>query len=403
MTDTRDAPHTNGNGNSHPNDSHAPDRRDLPPAHYTSEARMYTPPPDRSPRRASPAQRREERDDPAARKDRQPDMYASRREFHRRGSPEYGGYAPPNGGGEQEGGWRRPPPIGGGGGGDWLESRRRQREASAVTIWPPSPRSPERELTPERRRKRRRTPESGSEEEEERHKRKHRSERHRHRSSRRKRREESEESEDSEEEERRKRRKERERLGEREEREKEKERKRERSKSLRAEEEGMWVEKADDAPAAPTPAAPAVAAPRAPARAQSDDEEVGPQPAPLHNDALSERDYGSALLRGEGSAMAAYVQSNERIPRRGEIGLNSVEIDTYEQAGYVMSGSRHKRMNAVRMRKENQVISAEEKRSLLKLQREEREKREGEIVGGFKEMLEERLKGALGPALPPKQ
>jgi hypothetical protein len=27
-------------------------------------------------------------------------------------------------------------------------------------------------------------------------------------------------------------------------------------------------------------------------------------------------------------------------------------------AGYVMSGSRHKRMNAVRMRKENQVYAA---------------------------------------------
>ncbi|KZT52996.1 DUF926-domain-containing protein, partial [Calocera cornea HHB12733] len=121
------------------------------------------------------------------------------------------------------------------------------------------------------------------------------------------------------------------------------------------------------------------------------DEEVGPQPAATHNDALHERDYGGALLRGEGSAMAAWVQSNERIPRRGEIGLTSTAIDVYEQAGYVMSGSRHKRMNAVRMRKENQVISAEEKRSLLKLQREERQKREGEIVGGFKEMLEERL------------
>lgn len=45
-----------------------------------------------------------------------------------------------------------------------------------------------------------------------------------------------------------------------------------------------------------------------------------------------------------------------RIPRRGEIGWSGEEIDTLETQGYVMSGLRHKRMNAVRIRKENQVI-----------------------------------------------
>lgn len=104
------------------------------------------------------------------------------------------------------------------------------------------------------------------------------------------------------------------------------------------------------------------------------------------------RSYGGALLRGEGEAMAAFLQDGERIPRRGEIGLTSNEIEQYENVGYVMSGSRHRRMNAVRMRKENQVISAEEKRGILKMQKEEREKRESMIVGGFKEILEERLK-----------
>ena len=39
--------------------------------------------------------------------------------------------------------------------------------------------------------------------------------------------------------------------------------------------------------------------------------------------------------------MAAYVESGERIPRRGEIGLTSNEIETFEDVGYVMSGSRY--------------------------------------------------------------
>lgn len=65
--------------------------------------------------------------------------------------------------------------------------------------------------------------------------------------------------------------------------------------------------------------------------------------------------------------MAAFVSEGQRIPRRGEIGLESSEIEKYEASGYVMSGSRHARMNAVRMRKENQVISAEEKRGSASL------------------------------------
>lgn len=89
--------------------------------------------------------------------------------------------------------------------------------------------------------------------------------------------------------------------------------------------------------------------------------------------------YGGALLRGEGAAMAAYVENDERIPRRGEIGMESETIEKFEQAGYVMSGSRHRRMNAVRVRKENQVISAEEKRGILKLQAEEKAKRENQV------------------------
>lgn len=62
------------------------------------------------------------------------------------------------------------------------------------------------------------------------------------------------------------------------------------------------------------------------------------------------------MLRGEAAAMAAYAAQGKRIPRRGEIGLTSEEIAIYEVAGYVMSGTRHKAMEATRLRKENQVI-----------------------------------------------
>lgn len=67
---------------------------------------------------------------------------------------------------------------------------------------------------------------------------------------------------------------------------------------------------------------------------------VGPLPIAAHDDHLKERAYGGALLPGEGSAMAAYVQDGKRIPRRGEIGLDSDQIESFETAGFVMSGSR---------------------------------------------------------------
>ena len=136
---------------------------------------------------------------------------------------------------------------------------------------------------------------------------------------------------------------------------------------------------------------------------EDDDDALGPQPAIKINRRLDERSFGGALLRGEGSAMAAFLEdgTDSRIPRRGEIGLTSDEIAKYEDAGYVMSGNRHKRMNAVRMRKENQVISAEEKRGILKLQKEERQRREAILREEFSELVSERLKGAdIGPAKP---
>lgn len=102
---------------------------------------------------------------------------------------------------------------------------------------------------------------------------------------------------------------------------------------------------------------------------------------------LTQKDYGHALLPGEGAAMAAYVQDGKRIPRRGEIGLTSDEIASYESVGYVMSGSRHRRMEAVRIRKENQIYSADEKRALAMFSKEERQKRENKILTQFRDMV----------------
>ncbi|CAI2169376.1 11204_t:CDS:1 [Funneliformis geosporum] len=126
---------------------------------------------------------------------------------------------------------------------------------------------------------------------------------------------------------------------------------------------------------------------------QQEDSIVGPLPIPVNEPKLGERDYGGALLAGEGSAMAAYVQEGKRIPRRGEIGLTSNEIQSFEDVGYVMSGSRHRRMNAVRIRKENQVISAEEKRAVMLFNQEEKAKKENKIISDFRELVADKMRG----------
>lgn len=56
-----------------------------------------------------------------------------------------------------------------------------------------------------------------------------------------------------------------------------------------------------------------------------------------------------------------------------------------------MSGSRHRRMEAVRIRKENQIYSADEKRALAMFSKDERQKRENKILGQFKEMIQSKL------------
>ncbi|XP_034975547.2 NF-kappa-B-activating protein-like [Zootoca vivipara] len=121
---------------------------------------------------------------------------------------------------------------------------------------------------------------------------------------------------------------------------------------------------------------------------------IGPE-APITHASQEDRplNYGHALLPGEGAAMAEYVKAGKRIPRRGEIGLTSEEIASFEKSGYVMSGSRHRRMEAVRLRKENQIYSADEKRALASFNQEERRKRENKILASFREMVHRKTQG----------
>ncbi|XP_064394247.1 NF-kappa-B-activating protein-like [Halichondria panicea] len=118
-----------------------------------------------------------------------------------------------------------------------------------------------------------------------------------------------------------------------------------------------------------------------------DDTFVGPVPEIKVQATNDKKDFGGALLPGEGEAMAAYVEAGKRIPRRGEIGLTSNEITVYEDVGYVMSGSRHRRMEAVRLRKENQIYNADDRRALAMFNREERSKRENQILSDFRSMV----------------
>lgn len=124
-------------------------------------------------------------------------------------------------------------------------------------------------------------------------------------------------------------------------------------------------------------------------KATSANVNIGPLPLSIAEiEQTTAKDYGDALLPGEGEAMAKFVKEGKRIPRRGEIGLTSEEITNYEDAGYVMSGSRHRRMEAVRLRKENQVYSADEKRALAMYNREEKAKRENKVLADFRELVQ---------------
>jgi hypothetical protein len=108
----------------------------------------------------------------------------------------------------------------------------------------------------------------------------------------------------------------------------------------------------------------------------------------------AEKAYGQGLLPGEGQAIAAYAASGARIPRRGEIGLPAPAISRLEASGYVMSGSRHAAMNAVRERKEAQVLTVEGRRRTTLEALEEKKRREEEIIKGLRSLVNERLRKA---------
>eukprot|EP01138_Halocafeteria_seosinensis_P000525 gb/GECG01000539.1/.p1 GENE.gb/GECG01000539.1/~~gb/GECG01000539.1/.p1 ORF type:complete len:285 (+),score=64.03 gb/GECG01000539.1/:1-855(+) len=125
-----------------------------------------------------------------------------------------------------------------------------------------------------------------------------------------------------------------------------------------------------------------------------EDDVIGPKLSSAQlGSAKSGGGYGGALRPGEGAAIASYVQQNKRIPRRGEVGWTGEEIEELENMGYVMSGSRHKRMNEVRLRKENQVYSAEEKSALALFNYEEKQQRENQLMSEFRKMLAQRDMG----------
>ncbi|MEW5319962.1 MAG: hypothetical protein WDW38_011072 [Sanguina aurantia] len=121
--------------------------------------------------------------------------------------------------------------------------------------------------------------------------------------------------------------------------------------------------------------------------ADEDDQLVGPQLPDQYRAGGGGSNYGGALRPGEGERMAAYVASGKRIPRRGEVGLTAGEIENFEGLGYIMTGSRHSRMNAVRIRKENQIYTAEEKAALAMYNFEENSKKEARILDDMKMLV----------------
>lgn len=166
------------------------------------------------------------------------------------------------------------------------------------------------------------------------------------------------------------------------------------SSSSNSEEEGEWIES--------TTTKTSVNGKNSSSKQNEDDEEfIGPVlPEFLSGQGGSNNplgadkplDFGKALLPGEGEAMARFVAEGKRIPRRGEIGLQSEEIQQFEDLGYVMSGSRHRRMEAVRLRKENQIYSADEKRALAAFNTETRANKEKAVIAQFKNIIDSKMK-----------
>lgn len=120
---------------------------------------------------------------------------------------------------------------------------------------------------------------------------------------------------------------------------------------------------------------------------KANDEEDIIGPLPQSSMELNARDFGMRMLPGEGAAMAAFIAEGKRIPRRGEIGLTSEQIESYESVGYILSGGRNKRVESARKLKEGIVMNVAEKRALAMFNKEEQRKREAKIMNQFKEMI----------------
>ena len=127
----------------------------------------------------------------------------------------------------------------------------------------------------------------------------------------------------------------------------------------------------------------------------ADDDAYGPVAPFAHESAkldpsLAHKGYGSNLLAGEGDALAEFVKRNERIPRRGEVGWDGEKIKQLEDLGYVMSGSRHKRMEAVRKRKENQIITAEGKRLMIINEKRKTMEKEAKVLEEMRHLIKKK-------------
>jgi len=143
----------------------------------------------------------------------------------------------------------------------------------------------------------------------------------------------------------------------------------------------QWVE------SRPSPGG--IAVPHTPAYMKT--EPIGPDlPQGLEQVYKTYQDFGKGLAPGEGVAMAEYVQNGQRIPRRGEIGMTNENIESFERAGYIMSGNRHRRMEAVRLRKESQIYTAEEKRALDMYNQVARANKESSVISQFKDLSKQK-------------
>lgn len=73
-----------------------------------------------------------------------------------------------------------------------------------------------------------------------------------------------------------------------------------------------------------------------------------------------------------------------------ELNIFSMKIELTDLRIMFFFFHRHRRMEAVRIRKENQIYSADEKRALAMFSKEERQKRENLILGQFREAINQK-------------